>query len=253
MSMIAEDSQRIRPLVAFRALRALFRNGEDTKQVFIIGDAMRGRTGERVYNHFRTTELGGEVLEGRRRPLIDTLSDSAHLAALADNTLGRTYHDFMAVENLTADGLVDASKAAGSAVRSPEVQRFRERARDQHDLQHVTTGYGRDGLGEVCLLAFGYAQTGNRGIGVIALAGMLKIKRALPGQKVISAVWQAYRHGRKARTLLEQDWEALLDQNLQQVRAGLGIREPSAYRRIVAAVERGEIVPRLPPQQAMAA
>jgi ubiquinone biosynthesis protein COQ4 len=253
MSMITEDGTRIRPLVALRALRALFRNGEDTKQVFIIGDALRGRTGLRVFNHFRTTELGREVLEGRHPPLIGTLSDSRRLAALPDGTLGRVYHDFMAVENLTADGLVDASMAAGSNVMSPEVRRFRERARDQHDLHHVTTGYGRDGLGEVCLLAFGYAQTGNRGNGVIVLAGMLKILSILPGQPIISAVWQAYRNGRKARTLLEQDWEALLDQPLEQLRAGLGIREPSIYRGITAAIRRGEIVPRLPPQQAMAA
>ena len=40
-----------------------------------------------------------------------------------------------------------------------------------HDLWHVTTGYGRDALGELSLLAFTYAQEKNRGIGAIVLYG----------------------------------------------------------------------------------
>ena len=37
--------------------------------------------------------------------------------------------------------------------------------RDSHDLYHVVTGYGRDGLGEICVLTFGNAQFHNHGIG----------------------------------------------------------------------------------------
>ena len=43
-----------------------------------------------------------------------------------------------------------------------------------HDLWHVTTGYGRDALGELSLLAFTYAQEQNRGIGAIALIWLLE-------------------------------------------------------------------------------
>ena len=46
-----------------------------------------------------------------------------------------------------------------------------------HDLWHVTTGYGRDALGELSLLAFTYAQEQNRGIGAIALYGYWKVGR----------------------------------------------------------------------------
>ena len=40
-----------------------------------------------------------------------------------------------------------------------------------HDLWHVTTGYGRDALGELSLLAFTYAQEKIEGIGAIVLYG----------------------------------------------------------------------------------
>jgi ubiquinone biosynthesis protein COQ4 len=235
MATIAQESTRIRPLVAWRALRALFRNGEDTQQVFIIGDALRGKSGLRAFEQFRATELGREVLAGRR-DLLPVLCDRERLAALPAGSLGRLYYEFMAEENLTADGLVDASKAGSRAVSSTEVQRFRDRMRDQHDLHHVSTGYGRDGLGEVCVLAFGYAQTRNRGIGVIALMGMLKIAKALPGQPVRAAVMQAYRQGKAAEALYQQDWEALLPLPLEEVRQHLGIKPPTLYRQIGAAM-----------------
>ena len=44
-----------------------------------------------------------------------------------------------------------------------------------HDLWHVVTGYGRDELGEACLLAFTYAQNKNRGVGFIAFVGCFKL------------------------------------------------------------------------------
>jgi ubiquinone biosynthesis protein COQ4 len=252
MSMVTQESTRVRPLVALRALRALLRNGEDTKQVFIIAEALRGRSGLRAFDRFRQTVLGRTVL-AEKRSLLSALNDRARLAALPVGTLGLSYHEFMAVEDLSADGLVDASKAAGGGPVSAELQLFRERSRDQHDLHHVTTGYGRDGLGEVCLLAFGYAQTRNRGIGVIVLAGLVKIARALPGQPVRAAVVQAYRHGRAAARLIEQDWEALLALPLDAVRGRLAIAEPTIYHQITQAVRSGEAVVRMQPPRAMAA
>jgi ubiquinone biosynthesis protein COQ4 len=137
--------------------------------------------------------------------------------------------------------------------RSDEQRIFRERNRDQHDLHHVTTGYGRDPLGEICLLTFGYAQTRNRGMGIIALAGAFKGARAFPKQPIWAAVRQAYRHGRAAATLVEQDWEALLPQSLETVRRRLAIQEPTLYQRISAALRSGEAVLPLAQAPALAA
>ena len=96
----------------------------------------------------------------------------------------------------TADGLVEASQT-DDFIQDPELRLFGERMRDSHDLWHVVTGYGRDTFGEACLLAFTYAQTQNRGLGIITLVGMIKIARQL-GPEVKKAVWQAYRAGKLA-------------------------------------------------------
>ena len=72
----------------------------------------------------------------------------------------------MQSEKITADGLVDASEEnvpSELESQSEELIAFGKRMRDQHDLWHVLTGYGRDTFGEDFLLAFTYAQTKNLG------------------------------------------------------------------------------------------
>lgn len=221
--------KRIQPLKAIRAIRALIADKEDTSQVFKIIDALSGDSVGRGFRRFVATETGRRIL-AEKRNLIAALSDRARLAALPEGTLGRTYHEFMAEEDLTADGLVEASEAVERMdIRSEEEALFGARLRDQHDLWHVTSGYGRDGLGELALLAFTYAQTRNRGIGFIVLVGARVTAKNLPDVKIWRVVREAYRNGKKAAWLPATDWEAMLDKPLAQVRAELGIASPEAY------------------------
>ncbi|MYE81354.1 MAG: hypothetical protein F4X36_05815 [Gammaproteobacteria bacterium] len=226
----ADRRRRARPLVAARALRQLVANPEDTVRVFEVINAMAGPALARGLERFRRTELGRRVL-AERLDLLDLLRDREKLRTLPEGTLGRAYHDFVYGESLTADGLVAAS--TNETVRTygfddPDLARFGARMRDQHDLLHTLTRYGRDPFGEVCLLAFSYAQLRNRGIGMIVLVGAWWIGRRL-GFGVVRALWQAYRAGQRAIWLPGQDWEALLRMPLADVRRHLGIREPSVY------------------------
>src|SRR5215472_11780729 len=100
---------RLHPVAALRAVRKLMRNGEDTQQVFLLIEALRGKTTLRQFARFRQTETGRAVLREKRR-LLDRLNDRASLAVLPEGTLGRAYYDFMASENLSAAGLVEASR-----------------------------------------------------------------------------------------------------------------------------------------------
>jgi len=209
-------------------------NREDTHQVFLLIEALRGRTTLRQFARFRQTETGRAVL-GENRRLLDPLSDRASLAALPAGTLGRAYYDFMAAENLSAEGLVEASRI-GRPPASNDVTLFRERGREMHDLLHVVTGYGRDPLGEACLVAFTYAQNRLKGLAVIAVFAARRIARSRPGQPVRRAVFEGYRHGRSAGWLPGADWEALLAQPVEAIRAQFAVKSPIYYRTILAAV-----------------
>jgi ubiquinone biosynthesis protein COQ4 len=236
----APRNNRMRPLIALRALKNLINDPEKTDQVFVVINAMSGTSLEKTFARFRKTEMGKKILSENRN-LLTTLLDRESLRTHDAGTLGHAYLGFVEREQISADGLVDASQlsADGPAdasqlkeeIEEPRFRLFGERMRDQHDLWHVTTGYGRDTFGEACLLAFTYAQTGNRGLGIIALAGMIKLQKAL-GSGARKAMWQAYKAGKRAAWLPQQDWETLLSQPLEEVRQQLRIAPPEVYREV---------------------
>jgi ubiquinone biosynthesis protein COQ4 len=227
-------STRIHPIAALRALRNLKRDREDTRQVFLLMEALRGKTTLRQFARFCSTESGRAML-AERRSLLASLSDRASLAQLPPGSLGRAYYEFMASEDLSAEQLVELSRVQRPA-SDDEVTWFRERNREMHDLLHVTAGYGRDPLGEVCVVAFSFAQTGQKGFAVIAINGAFRIARRLRGQHVLRAVYEAYRQGRRAAWLIGADWENLLSQPLDSVRAQLRVSPPTYYPRILPSV-----------------
>ena len=195
-------------------------------------DALSGGAEERMFYRFIGDPLGRQII-AEQRNLIDLLNDRETLKALPEGTLGRTYYEFMAEENLTADGLVAASEEAPRLyAREGAEMIFGNRMRDSHDLWHVTTGYGRDGLGELSQLALYYAQTKNRGIGLIVLMGARAASQDAPKAGIWKAVREGYRLGKTAKWLPLADWENLLDKPLEDVRAILGMKTPVVYREI---------------------
>ncbi len=228
--MSGTPTKRMQFAVAWRALRQLIADPEDTPKVFEIIRALGGPSLRRGLRRFRKTAVGRRVL-AEKITLLDLLRNRDGLAALPTGTLGRAYYDFVYRESLSADGLVDASvDNDGQAFNfdDPDLRHYADRVRDQHDLWHTLTQYGRDPFGEACLLAFTYAQTGNRGVGVIAIVGAFKIRRVL-GNGVLRAMWRAYQAGRHASWLPAEDWEALLQLPVAEVRRLLAIRPPQVY------------------------
>jgi len=214
---------RLRPIEAVKAVRRLMEDPEATQEVFIILRAMRGRSGITLFNRFRQSAMGASIL-AEKRSLFAALSDGAALAAMPMGSLGRDYHRFMASENLSPEGLVAPSQAFRDDQVSQDVALFRDRMRDMHDLTHTLTGYGRDPLGELCLLAFMYAHTGNLGMALIVLMGFSRLESRAPRRAVI----EAWRH-----CVADMDWEAMLPQQLDVLRRRFNIIEPMAYRAVM--------------------
>ena len=207
----------------FSALRALIRDPEQTDQVFALLQALAGDSGARLYEQICTFSEGRALLAEQPR-LMDVLSDREGLASLPSGSFGRAYAAFMGAENLSAKGLADAQDAGrrDDPNQSPEHRWFFDRLRDMHDLWHVLTGYGRDLPGEAALLAFSYAQTKNRAIGLIVLTA------AVRGPKTLDCHWQrtlfrAWRRGRRAALLPMARFEELLPRPLEEARRALHI------------------------------
>ena len=221
------SKRRIRPLDAWRAIRVLIQNPDDTGQVFRIIDALSGNSGERLFQRFRRDPTGARIL-GERRSLLTTLSDRAALKALPAGSLGRIYADFTRREQITADGLVDASMEGERIDRGPERRLFGERLRDSHDLWHVVTGYGRDLVGEAALLSFSFAQTLNPGVGFIVAVAWLKAGRGEARRLIVDG----FRRSRRAAWFPATDWETALTLPLDEVRRQLRIEPAPPYEAI---------------------
>ena len=226
-----EPHNRMQLGEAWSALRELIANPEDTAQVFRIIRAMGGPSIQQGYRRFKATPEGQRIL-AEEIDLLDTLKDREALRQMRPNSLGRAYLAFMEAENLSAEGLVDASKD-GEQWSDADLTRFSQRTRDQHDLWHTLTRYGRDELGEMCLLAFTYAQNQNRGIGLITLMGAWQLRKSY-GWGVFRAARRGYMDGRRAAWLPAVEWERLLERPIDEVRAELRIPEPTPYQALRA-------------------
>jgi ubiquinone biosynthesis protein COQ4 len=215
--------------VALRALGRLLSDKEDTGQVFEIMAALNGDSTVKNYRRLLTTVQGGR-LAYERVELAPRLMDAAWLDNFAPGAVGAAYRSFVRSENISADGLAAISRErCGQAAdeRHPHAW-FGRRIRDSHDIWHVLSGYHRDGLGEACLVAFSFAQTGSLGWALIALGASFRAFREGHGAAV-RAIWQGYKRGKAARWLPGEDYERLMSEPLLAARRRLNLTPPTAY------------------------
>jgi ubiquinone biosynthesis protein COQ4 len=233
--MTAERRNRIRPLDAVRALRALVRSGgTDVRHAAAFINATEGRSGQRAFARFQASASGSRLL--RQRPSLRAVlgGDRHMLTDLPRGTVGRVCHDFMATFGFSDEGLAELRVVGGERPMTEDEQWFAERVSTLHDVRHVIAGYGQEPLGELCLLAFRYAHSRHPGMGFFCVTWGLKMARAQRDQPIIAAVMEGYRRGRTSVWMDDLDWEQMMDQPLAAVRSRLGLSPPVIYDRIQA-------------------
>jgi ubiquinone biosynthesis protein COQ4 len=157
------------------------------------------------------------------------LRNRGNLADFPKGTLGRSYHDFMVGAAIDEDLYLAGAVEAGLRFeRDPHRRWFRTRVEAGHDLRHVLTNYGIDPLGETCLMAFRFGQTGHAGACVIAALGFVVLAfRRQPG--LVSAMREAYLRGRGGLLLDLLPWEEMLDLQLADVQHSARLDAPLRY------------------------
>ena len=228
---------------ALRSLRKLLADKDDTVQVFEIMRALNGSSTAKGYHRLLTTPGGGRIAY-EREEFAARLMDDVWLDSLPEGSVGAVYRAFIREAGFSADGLAEVSRANHrTEIDEPHPYAwFGRRTRDVHDLWHVLTGYSRDALGEACLVAFSYAQTGGLGWALIGTGAAFKAS-ASKEQPYVKAIWQGYQRGRSARWLLGERYEALMAEPLEAARARLGITPATIYDAIPSDA-RNEAVPK---------
>jgi ubiquinone biosynthesis protein COQ4 len=215
-------------------LKGIILDPNETSHVFTLFSSLIGPLEVRAIGHFLESERGRALIDARP-DLVGTLSDRDYLASLPEGSLGRAYLDFVMRENISADGLVDASVKGTQLLQGDTGADFvGEYLRDAHDMWHVVTGYSGDVVGELALLAFSFAQVGNLGVGLLvalsaALGPVLPTPIDREGRRVIVG---GFLRGRKSRWLPTVDWLPLLARPLHEVRRELGVSDGVRYREV---------------------
>ncbi len=224
---------RTRPAKAWHHFRELLKDKERTEEVFKIFEALPWGGMRNAGQRFLTSERGRAIV-AREPYLPAVLDDHAALRRMPAGSLAHAYCDFMEREGLTAQGLVDEFSrfAAGKPKFHDQFDWYLNRARDVHDLLHVLTGYGRDSLGEACVLAFTYSQQPSPAHLFIGYMAGLNMKRTVKSNApVLRAVREGQRLGKACPRLLEQSITELLPLPIEDVRRRLNITPAQFYHK----------------------
>jgi len=222
---------KTRPRKALKHFRELLKDKERTDQVFFIFEALPWRGLRKAGTRYLASPVGKANIA--REPFLPTiLDDHVALRRTPPGSLAHAYCDFMEREGLSAQGLVDefAKFAHGKPKFQDQFSWYLHRLRDCHDLLHILTGYGRDSLGEACVLAFTYSQQPSPGHLFIGYMAALNMKKTVKSDApLLRAVREGQRLGKACPRLCEQSITELLPLPLDEVRRRLNITPPKHY------------------------
>jgi ubiquinone biosynthesis protein COQ4 len=211
--------------------RVLGGDKERTREAFHVFEALPwvGMAGAAC--KFLSTEQGKAVFSGE--PFLPAiLDDHAALRRLPRGSLAHAYCDHMESEQLSAAGLIAEYEAwRGDRVRlDDKVEWYADRLRDTHDLLHVLSGFGRDALGEQCVLAMVFKQRPSIGHLFVGYAGAALTKLDSHWKvPVLRSVFEARQIGKACLPIAEQPITELLAMPLEAVRKKLKMRPAHYY------------------------
>lgn len=216
---------------AWRNFRELVKNKEDTSKVTPIFEALPWRGIYDAALSFLKTDRAQEIR--RKEPsLVPILDNHEELRKMPAGSLAQVYCDFMEREGLSAHGLVDEldKNRPPEMYWDDQVTWYFNRMRDTHDLMHILSGFGRDALGEQCVLAFTYSQQPSPAHLFLGYAGAIEIaKRATVKVPVFRAVREGQKMGKACPRLVEMAITELLPLPIEEVRRRLNIKAPTYY------------------------
>lgn len=135
---------------------------------------------------------------------------------MPEGTLGHEYAHQLRSQGLTPDSLIDPNP-----ITSPQ-DFVTHRLRETHDIVHVLTGFGVDGLGVLGLQAFNLAQNRSPLAVMLIFGGMLSaLQNDEPHEELLTALSRGFDLGLKAECVIAQKLEEGWDRPLTDWRKEL--------------------------------
>ncbi|PMD57512.1 coenzyme Q biosynthesis protein Coq4 [Hyaloscypha bicolor E] len=168
---------------------------------------------------------GRRILRDRPRISSKTLS-MEYLRALPENTVGRTYADWLDREGVSPD-----TRSEVQYIDNEECAYVMQRYRECHDFYHALTGLPIVREGEIALKAFEFANTllPMTALSTFAITTLKKNER--------DRFWKIYlpwavKNGAQSKEVINVYWEEQLERDVDGLRAELGVEKPVDLRTI---------------------
>ena len=190
--------------------------GEATAQPYFI---------YRLRDIMLRSPTGRRILRERPRMTSQTL-DVSYLCSLPEHSVGQAYVKWLDREGVTPD-----TRDPVRHIDDPECAYVMQRYRECHDFYHAVTGLPVFVEGELALKAFEWANTGLpvAGLSLFAVANMKPDERRRFFQ--FYGPW-AIKNGLAADDVICVYWEKILDKDVRELRAELGLEKPPSVRKL---------------------
>ena len=212
--MLLNLNQRLQSLRMVGSLADFLKHPDSLESVFkIAGSLKNSAMSAQMFRHLLDNPSMAALVEQNWRP---APIDLDALERLPEGTLGHEYAHQLRSQGLTPDSLIDPNP-----ITSPQGY-VTHRLRETHDIVHVLTGFGVDGVGELGLQAFNLAQNRSPLAVMLIFGGMLSaLQNDEPLEELLTALSRGFDLGLKAECVIAQKLEEGWDRPLADWRKEL--------------------------------
>jgi ubiquinone biosynthesis protein COQ4 len=210
--------ERIQSLKIVAGLATFLKDPSSLDSIFAVSNSVKdGPLGEQTVRHLLSnSQFKALVDEGWRPAQIDLQK----LQTLPEGSLGRCYADQLISQGITPDTLIDPSPVTNAN------EFVIHRLKETHDIVHVLTGFGVDGISEIGLQGFNLAQNRSPLAVMLIFGSMLSsLQNDDPLEPLLRALAHGFQMGLDAELVvgqkLEEGWERPLQEWRKELRLPL--------------------------------
>ena len=210
--------ERLQSLKLLASLAAFLKNPDSLDSVLAVGASLKDSPlSEQMIRHLLDNPTFAQLVnEGWRPQQIDLSA----LQTLPAGTLGRCYADQLISQGITPDTLIDPSPI------NDERDYIVHRLKETHDITHVLTGFGIDGVSELGLQGFNLAQNRSPLAVMLIFGGMLTaLQNDEPLAPMLRALAKGFQMGLDAELVIARKLEEGWDRPLNEWRLELRLPE----------------------------
>ena len=207
--MLFNLNERLQSLRMLKGLGKFLQHPDDLQSVYAVAASVQGSPlAAQMMRHMLAQPGIAAMIQEQWRPAPINLDALEQLPA---GSLGHCYASQLKSQGITPDTLIDPAPITS------DQEFIVHRLKETHDIVHVLTGFGVDGVGEIGLQAFNLAQNRSPLAVLLIFGGMLKtLQDDRPLEALLHAISRGFEMGLKADCVvackLEDAWERPLSE-----------------------------------------